>query len=274
MNAETASVEGTLLLPADPLEGQAVTLDRLAGDWSIWQLKDGHRFSADDLMTAWLAAEVAPDARRLLDLGAGIGSVGLLALWRMAPTSTLVMVEAQPVSHALAQRTIATNDLAQRVTPRLGDLRDPESVPEADAFDLVTGSPPYIPLGKGIVSPHPQRAACRMELRGTIADYARTAVRAMRPEGWFVCCFAAGDPRAEAGLLDAGLYIRHRKDIVFRPGQAPTIALFASRREPCTREDLPPLHVRHADRTWTTEYLDLREAMGTTLDRDRIAGAV
>ena len=271
MNA-AAETEIGLRQPDDPLEGQALTLDRLAGDWTIWQLEAGHRFSADDLMTAWLAAEVAPGARKLLDLGAGIGSVGLLTLWRMAPESTLVMVEAQGVSHALARRTIATNGLTERVTPRLGDLRDPASVPEADAFDLVTGSPPYIPLGKGVVSPHPQRAACRMELRGTIADYALTAVRAMRPDGWFVCCFAAGDPRAEAGLLAAGLHIRHRRDIVFRPGQAPTIALFATRREPCTREDLPPLHVRHADRSWTSEYLDLREVMGTNLDRDRIAG--
>jgi tRNA1(Val) A37 N6-methylase TrmN6 len=257
---------------AEPLDGQACTLDRLAGDWRIWQLRDGHRFSADDMLTAWLAAETAPDARRLLDLGAGIGSVGLMTLWRMAPEATLVMVEAQEVSHRLARRTLATNGLEGRVTPRLGDLRDPASVPESDAFDLVTGSPPYIPLGKGHVSPHPQRAACRMELRGTIADYARTAVRAMRPDGWFVCCFAAGDPRAEAGLADAGLHVAVRQDVVFRPGQAPTIALFACRREPCAREDRPAFQIRGPDRDWTEPYLAVRAEMGTVMDRARWAG--
>lgn len=251
---------------------EPVSVDRLAGDWVIHQLERGHRFSADDLLTAWLAAEVAPEARLLLDLGAGIGSVGLMTLWRMAPDAQLTMVEAQEVSHQLARRTLATNGLTHRVTPRLGDLRDPSSVPETDHFELVTGSPPYIPLGKGHVSPHPQRAACRMELRGTIADYARTAARAMRPEGWFVCCFAAGDPRAEDGLLAAGLHIRVRQDVVFRPGQAPTIALFACTRAAGPREDRAALSIRGENREWTEPYLDIRAVMGTELDRARYAG--
>jgi tRNA1Val (adenine37-N6)-methyltransferase len=252
--------------------GEPVSCDRLAGDWRIWQLVHGHRFSADDLMTAWLAAEVAPGAERLLDLGAGIGSVGLMTLWRMSATARLTMVEAQDVSHALARRTIAENWLGGRVTPRLGDLRAPESVPERDHFDLVTGSPPYIPLGKGHVSPHPQRAACRMELRGTIADYAATAARAMRPDGWFVVCFAAGDPRAEEAVLSSGLHLRIRQDVVFRPGQAPTIALFACTRTPGACERRAPLHVRGPDRDWTEDYLRLRVAMGTEIDRSRVAG--
>ncbi len=261
-----------VLTDEGPLAGQRVTIDRLAGDWRIHQLKDGHRFSADDLLTAWLAAEVAPDARRLLDLGAGIGSVGLMALWRMAPDATLTMVEAQEVSHHLARRTLALNGLEDRVTARMGDLRDPASVPEADAFDLVTGSPPYFPVDRGVVSPHPQRAACRMELRGTIADYALTALRAVRPEGWFVCCFPAGDPRGEAGLIDAGFHVRIRQDVVFRHGQDPLLALYAAKRTPGPREDRPVFHIRDATREWTEPYLAVREQMGTVLDRARIAG--
>ena len=252
--------------------GEPVSCDRLAGDWRIWQLVRGHRFSADDLMTAWLAAEVAPRAAHLLDLGAGIGSVGLMTLWRMSASAHLTMVEAQSVSHALARRTIAENGLEARVSARLGDLRDPGSVPERDHFDLVTGSPPYIPLGKGHVSPHPQRAACRMELRGTIADYAATAARVMHPDGWFVVCFAAGDHRAEAGIAEAGLHLRIRQDVVFRPGQAPTIALFACTRTPGACERRSPLHVRGADRDWTDAYLRMREQMGTEIDRERVAG--
>ena len=225
-----------------------------------------NRAFVDDLL------RVAPSPGRVLDLGAGIGSVGLMTLWRMSPTAHLTMVEAQDVSHALARRTIAENGLGGRVTPRLGDLRGSESVPERDHFDLVTGSPPYIPLGRGHVSPHPQRAACRMELRGTIADYAATAARAMRPDGWFVVCFAAGDPRAEAGVTSAGLHVRIRQDVVFRPGQAPTIALFACTRTPGEYERRAPLHVRGPDRDWTEDYLRLRVAMGTEIDRARVAG--
>jgi tRNA1(Val) A37 N6-methylase TrmN6 len=251
----------------------AESCDRLAGDWQIWQLRRGHRFSADDMLTAWMAAGLAPGATELLDLGAGIGSVGLMTLWRMAPAARLTMVEAQDVSHALARRTVHTNGLAGRVTLRLGDLRDPDVLPEVDRFDLVTGSPPYIPLGKGVVSPVPQRAACRMELRGSIADYALAAARAMRPAGWFVACFAAADPRGEAAFAAAGLTLHVRQDVVFRAGQPPMIVLLAGRRLPGPLDHRPPLQIRDAAGEWTDPYLALREQMGTVVFRPREMGA-
>lgn len=249
------------------LPDEETTCDRLAGDWRIVQLRRGHRFSTDDLLTAWLAARAAPGATRLLDLGAGIGSVGLMTLWRMAPTATLVMVEVQALSHALARHTIALNGLEARVSARHGDLRDPESVPERGHFELVTGSPPYIPLGRGQVSSHPQRAGARIELRGDVFDYCTTAARALAPGGSFVFCHAGGDPRPEKAIDQAGLTLRARQDVVFRPRQAPTIALFC-----CgfggEREDLPTLHIRGEDGRWTEEYLALREEMGTQIRRE------
>jgi tRNA1(Val) A37 N6-methylase TrmN6 len=247
------------------------TFDRLAGEWRIWQLKRGHRFSADDMLTAWMAAELAPGTRSLLDLGAGIGSVGLMTLWRMPADARLVMVEAQEVSHRLARRTVDDNGLGDRVELRHGDLRDPASVPEADHYALVTGSPPYIPLGKGHVSPVPQRAACRMELRGSIADYAVTAARVMRPDGLFVCCFAAGDARGEPAIAEAGLHLRVRQDVVFRAGQPPMIVLFAATRAPGACDRRPPLQIRDAEGVWTEPYLDIRERMGTRVERRSVA---
>src|ERR1700757_1882620 len=60
----------------------------LAGDWRILQRVDGHRWSLDDLATAWYAArawllmnEGRPPARTL-DLGCGIGTVLMFTAWR------------------------------------------------------------------------------------------------------------------------------------------------------------------------------------------------
>src|SRR6187455_1851685 len=52
----------------------------LAGEWRILQRVDGHRWSLDDLVTAWVAFdECAPSPPdRLVDLGCGIGTVLLL----------------------------------------------------------------------------------------------------------------------------------------------------------------------------------------------------
>ena len=38
-------------VPVGTTEGH-ITLDILAGDWRIFQLRAGHRFSADDLLTS------------------------------------------------------------------------------------------------------------------------------------------------------------------------------------------------------------------------------
>lgn len=267
--------------PGAPLVGPDETLDLLAGDWRLLQLAKGHRFSTDDLICAWAGVVARPDATELLDLGAGIGSVGLMALWgvghRVEPDGTwrsrsaeaprLTMVEAQLVSHGLARRTVALNGLQDRVRLRLGDLRDRASVPpeEDGRYDLVTGSPPYIPIGKGHVSPHPQRAACRMELRGDVYDYCRVAARAMAPGGRFSLVHAAGDPRPEAAIEAAGLSLLWRRDIVFRRGRPPTIAIFVAAHEG-ERQDGPPMVVREPDGRWTEEWRVVRQRLGAPVE--------
>ena len=202
--------------------------------------------------------EVRPGARRLLDIGAGMGSVGLMTLFAMPADAHLTMVEVQQVSHRQARATIEYNGLSERVSAIHHDLRD-VVLPER-AFDLVTGSPPYFPVGRGVISPHPQRAGARMELRGDVYDYCRTAARALSADGVFCFCHAAGDPRPEPAVAAAGLTLRSRQDVVFRRERAPTISLFVAGWGGA-RTDRPPLVVREADGTWTPEYRAVRERM-------------
>ncbi len=242
------------------------TLDRLAGGWRIYQLKHGHRFSTDDLMTAWAAADAAPHATRLLDLGAGIGSVGLLTLWRAGPDASLVMLEVQQLSHDLAVKTIAHNGVESRVDARRGDLRDAALLPEGPVFDLVTASPPYIPAGRGVQSPHPQKAAARIELHGSVFDYCAAAARCLAPTGRFCFCHAAADPRPEEAAAAAGLTVLSRRDVIFRADQPPLIALFVCGHAG-ERTDHPPFTIRGPDGRWTDEYLAMRAEMGTVVWR-------
>src|SRR5688500_6109439 len=100
-----------------------LTEDHLTLGWKILQRKHGHRHSTDDLLTGWYAAEkTSRERRRLLDLGAGIGSVGLLLLWR-SPDARLTCIEAQEVSFGLLENNIARNGLGDRVRALHGDLR-------------------------------------------------------------------------------------------------------------------------------------------------------
>lgn len=234
-----------------------LTLDALAGDWRIWQLRQGHRFSADDLLTAWTAANARPAASRVLDLGSGIGSVGLLTLWRLPVEARLTLVEVQARSHQLARRTVAHNRLQDRVRLCNLDLRD---WPGGD-YDLVTGSPPYLPPGQGTLSRHPQKAAARFELHGDVFDYCRAAARSLSDDGVFCFCHAARDLRPEAAVAAAGLRLRTRQDVHFRAGQPPMIALFTCAWSGA-RAAPPPLALRDLRGQWTEAYLRIRAEMG------------
>lgn len=237
------------------------TLDHLAGDWRILQLRHGHRFSADDTLTAWTAARARPDAAAVLDLGSGIGSVGLLTLWRLGSGARLVGVEVQAVSVALARRTAERNGLADRVEFLHGDLREARL---ERRFDLITGSPPYIPPSRGVQSPHPQRAACRIELHGDVFDYCAAAARHFAADGRFCFCHAASDPRPEKAITAAGLTLLRRQDVLFRADQPPLISLFTCGWDGGF-EDAPMFAVRDADGRWTEAYLEMRREMGTVV---------
>src|SRR5918995_2986468 len=70
------------------------SLDAISGHYRIFQLRKGHRFSTDDVLTAWYGTTWVPSARRVLDLGSGVGSVGMMAAWRHQE-ARFVTIEAQ-----------------------------------------------------------------------------------------------------------------------------------------------------------------------------------
>lgn len=219
-----------------------VTIDALTAGWTIAQRRKGHRHSTDDLLTGWYAIEVVPSPSRILDLGSGIGGVGLIALWR-SPAATLVAIEAQETSFALLTDNIERNGLTGRVRAIHGDLRE---VRLPDPFDLVTGSPPYWDVSEGVLPADAQKAHARFELRGDVRDYALAARAALAPHGRFVFCFPTVQrARAEAACTAADLAVTRSRDVIPRAGAAPLFTLFACRRV----EDGDEPHVREPDHT-------------------------
>ncbi|HEX6177800.1 MAG TPA: methyltransferase, partial [Thermoanaerobaculia bacterium] len=117
------------------------TLDYICGNFRIFQYEKGHRYSTDDVLTAWYGTISAPRVEAAADLGSGIGSVATIAAWRL-PGARFTTVEAQDISIRLARKSVRYNGLESRFTLIHGDLRD---FRPADRFDLVLGSPPYFP---------------------------------------------------------------------------------------------------------------------------------
>jgi len=237
----------------------------LAGDWRILQRIDGHRWSLDDLVTAWFAARLLDQvpARTVLDLGCGIAAVLMLLAWRF-PATRAVGIEAQEMSVALARRSLAWNGAAGRCRVVLGDLRDASLLPPA-AFDLVAGTPPYLHPGSATPPSRVQCGPCHLEIRGGIEDYCVAAARWMTPGGRFVVCQAAAQvERVLAAARAAGLGVEARLDVVPREGKAALFSVYGMRRagEGGAAAVHPPLVVRDRAGRRTDTFQALRREMG------------
>ena len=229
------------------------SLDAISGHFRIFQLRKGHRFSTDDVLTAWYGSAWAPSAARVLDLGSGIGSVGMIAAWRLQG-ARFVTVEAQEESVRLARKSAAYNGLVERYDIRHADFRSPDALAADERFDLVLGSPPYFPQGTGIEGEHPQKVACRFELRGDIGDYCAVSAAHLAPGGLFACVFPEEQrARLESAAAAVALAIVRRRPVMFKEGEAPLITLFAM----VPAGDLPE---RMRTQTWVEPALVIRAA--------------
>lgn len=210
-----------------------LTCDAITADFRIYQRRGGHRYSLDDLVTAWQAAEDAPRARQVIDMGCGIGSVLLMLAWKL-PSARLFGIEALPMSAALANENVALNHLEGRATILSGDLRDVTLSWPHGGGDLVTGTPPYLPEGTALASPDPQRAAARIELRGGVEDYIAAGARVLAEGGVLVVCADGRKPeRVYDGAALAALHARRRRDVWARPRAAhPLFSVWTLSREP------------------------------------------
>jgi tRNA1Val (adenine37-N6)-methyltransferase len=241
-----------------PALEEGETLDAISGYFRLFQLKNGHRFSTDDVLTAWYGTSHAPTAQTVLDLGSGIGTVGMISAWRLQGAQ-FVTVEAQDESVRLARKSVIWNGLSERYEVRQGDFRDPGILKEEEKFDLVLGSPPYFPIGSGPEGDHPQKIACRFELRGTVADYCLTAAKHLQAGGFFACVFPVAPEeqhrRVIAGAAEAGLSIVRWRPIVLREGARPLLGLFGMMRS----ADLPSSLHRQS---WEESPLVIRTESG------------
>ena len=254
---------------AAPRPRRGEDLCYLAGDWRIFQRLDGHRWSLDDLVTAWVAAETLtsrPPAR-VLDLGCGIGSVLLLLAWRF-PQARCLGIEAQAQSVGLARRSIAWNGVEERCSAIFGDFRKPVVLRDTGRdFDLVTGTPPYLPPGTATPSNRPQCRPCRLEDRGGIEAYCEAAAASMADSGRFVTCMAAAqDERARAAARRAGLVVERTLRVIPRAGKAALFAVYVMARDSARESprDTSPaeLVVRDSQGMRTAAFRQLRLRMG------------
>jgi len=130
----------------------------LGGRLRLRQMRQGHRVGADAVL---LAAAAGPPARRIVDVGSGVGAVALALLtrWQEARAD---LVEIDPATAALARENAAVNGLSDRVRILELDVLDASACRGAGLLngeaDLVVSNPPFFAAGEVRTSPNVGRA--------------------------------------------------------------------------------------------------------------------
>ena len=158
----------------------ALTEDALLGGrLRLLQSRRGYRVAVDAVL---LAAAVAPaTGDRVLDLGAGVGSVGL-CLAKRVPDCTIVGIELQPALAQLAERNATRNGLGDRVRTIVHDIARP--LPQTLSwFEQVVTNPPYLAAAVADPSPDPSKALATVESSADLARWLEVATDALDPAG-------------------------------------------------------------------------------------------
>lgn len=158
------------------------------GRVTLWQPRVGYRFSVDPILLADFVG--AGSLGRIVDIGAGVGIVGLL-LGAADPAADVTLVELQPRLAALCRRNAQENGLGPRTHVVQGDVRaaSMRSALAGASFDLVASCPPYYPLGQGGVNPQGEEAIARHEVHLPLSDLVRAARRVLRFRGRFAVVY-------------------------------------------------------------------------------------
>jgi len=273
----------------------------LSGRWRIFQRQRGHRYSTEDVVTAWVASrlflpEDMEDTKILhIDLGSGIGSVLLFIAWQASIQNRNyqgLSVEAQEDSWQLARRSIAYNGAPCEAI--LGDLRCfsqhthletflTAAQDNNDVLLLITGTPPYFRVETsnlaqtttryGALPSCEQSAGARYEFRGGIEEYCLAAAAIIRRtrsrNARFVCCEGGLDynrHRVDSAAHQAGLRILNRQFVIGREGKPPlfgvwTMALHSSCVHSESTLEGPVIIVRDRAGNRTPEYTKLLQDM-------------
>lgn len=154
---------------------------------SLLQVAGGFRTSMDSVMLA--AACPAKIGQSVLDLGCGVGSVGLCIAERV-PGITLVGIDIQADHIEIAKKNAALNGVSGNAEFIIADVR----TLEMESFDHVVCNPPYLESGTHIPSPSEAKARAmgHMEEDLNLKDWISCAFRHIKGQGSLTLIHSAG----------------------------------------------------------------------------------
>jgi tRNA1(Val) A37 N6-methylase TrmN6 len=240
-----------------PESADGITEDALfGGALRLLQPAKGHRAGTDAVL---LAASLPSGARRICDLGAASGVVGLRAAM-LDVEAHVTLVERDSAMVELARRNVVLNGLGDRVSVRETDVfRLGGETDLREAFDGVLTNPPFFEAGVSRVSPNANRAGAHVT-EGTLDDWLRNAATLLAPGGYLVMIHRADTLSAIVGAMSrrfGALRLRFIHPVV--EGEAIRLIIAGKKGSRAPLGVLPPLILMGEDGRFTSAAAALHD---------------
>lgn len=175
------------------IEHQAVqpefmTEDIFLGDkLKVFQPRHAYRAGMDAVLLAATVTSADTDTGPILDVGAGVGVVGLCIAARCA-AAHVVMIEREHHLTAIAVENARHNHLDERVTVVTGDIlhaTEPllSAGVQSESFAVVLANPPFHDEHRNSVAVNELRARSHLMPENALDDWARFMCRMAAPGG-------------------------------------------------------------------------------------------
>ena len=150
--------------------------------YQIIQNREKFCFGMDAVLLTGFAH--ARERDTMLDLGTGTGIIPLL-MEAKYHCSHLTGLEIQEESADMARRSVALNDLQNRIDIVTGDIKEADQIFPAASFDCITCNPPYMIGQHGLTNPEEPKAIARHEVLCTLEDVVSRTAKLLKPGGHF-----------------------------------------------------------------------------------------
>ncbi|NLZ54851.1 MAG: tRNA1(Val) (adenine(37)-N6)-methyltransferase [Thermoanaerobacteraceae bacterium] len=156
--------------------------DLLCNGLKIIQHRNSYRFAIDAVLLANFVK--AGENDRIMDLGTGSGVIAIL-LSAKTKAKEIVGIEIASGVFDRAVRSVKMNKLQERVKIVHGNLNKAPQIFGRESFSVVVTNPPYMTLKEGKISPNPDIALARHEVKTTLKDVINTAWELLKFGGRF-----------------------------------------------------------------------------------------
>ena len=196
-----------------------------------------------------------PNAK-VIDLGTGSGIVPILMEGR-GKGKQFVGLEIQEYSADLASRSVAYNDLQDKIEIVNGDIRNIKELFQPGSFDIVTSNPPYIDSDHGLLNEMNAKNIARHEILVTLEDVIKAASYLLGHGGSF-CMVHKPFRLAEIIRLLSAYKLEPKRICMVQPyvNKEPNMVLIEAAKggKPMVKID-PALIVYNEDGSYTEELL-------------------